>query len=155
MGPFLRRELENDRDFSISMTKTLVIERPSQVPLKTVTNMTPKTEIASPTRSQLLTKQFSPSRSTAIKAFRSHEDLQFATNPENFKLACLKDQQVLYENEQILVKVKTILREDLNSDTPCLRITLTYTNKTDRELDEFSVTYKSAPGNFKHENVKS
>jgi hypothetical protein len=144
LGPFLRRNLEGDSEFANTS-----IERSNAMFLKTMTHSTiPAAEYISPksTTEKFIRLQQQPASSlqTTRRPFQSHHDLPFATNMRTLKICCVRDTEVLYENGQIMVGMSSIIRDQ--NPQPTIDVNMVYTNKTPSIMNEFSVTYKSAPG---------
>ena len=143
MGPFLRKKLEDDDELYDTST-----DKSNQLLYKTVSNTMIKTEYTSPKRDTASPKYTSPIPMTNRRPFYNHNDILFSTDVEKFQLACLKNKERLFENQHMIVEVQTNLKDKFDERSKHLGITLTFINKTHREMDEFSVTYKSVPGFF-------
>lgn len=145
LGPFLRRNLEGDSEFANTS-----IERSNALFLKTMTHSTvPAAEYISPkstTEKFIRLQQPASALQTTRRPFQSHHDLPYATNMRTLKICCVRDTEILYENAQIMVGMSTII-QDQNAQ-PTIDVNMVYTNKTPAVMNEFSVTYKSAPGIF-------
>jgi len=147
IGPFLRKKLEIESElYSPSRERPgqMMLKTVSNAMLKTFSNTMLKTEFASPKRNdQPTVKYLSPSPKTR-RPFLGYEDLPYLTDARAFRLACLKDKETLFENEQIIVEFQVQLRDQ--KELTELEVEITYINKTQTNMKEFSVTYKSAPG---------
>jgi len=140
IGPFLRKKLETESElYSPSR------EKPTQMLFKTVSNTMLKTEYTSPKKNDQPTlKYLSSAPRTTRRPFLGHEDLPFSTDAHIFRLACLKDNETLFVNDQIEVRFQIILTDKRHPAE--LEVGIMYINKTQTNMKEFSVTYKSAPG---------
>lgn len=149
IGPFLRKKLEIESElYSPSRERQgqTLIKTVSNSMLKTFSNTMLKTEYTSPMRNEQQTvKYLSPGPKTR-RPFLTHEDLPYSTDARVFRLACLKNNETLFENEQIIVNFKVQLQD--KRELAELEVEITYINKTEMNMNEFSVTYKSAPGNL-------
>ena len=140
IGPFLRKKLETESElYSPSR------EKPTQMLFKTVSNTMLKTEYTSPKKNDQPTlKYLSSAPRTTRRPFLGHEDLPFSTDAHIFRLACLKDNETIFVNDQIEVRFQIILTDKRHPAE--LEVGIMYINKTQTNMKEFSVTYKSAPG---------
>jgi len=77
------------------------------------------------------------------KFFSRHDDLPFSTNLYRFKLACLRDDEVLYEDDNFRIESKTYY---IPERAGILVVELIYTNKGEVPINDFAVTYKSIAG---------
>ena len=146
IGPFLRRNLEGDGEFANTSIER--IERPNTLLLKTLTYSTAP-EYISPKNTSLFERsvryQQQPSAlQTTRRPFQSHTELPYSTNLRTLKICCVRDTEILYENSHVQVGMSTLLQE--KSQQPAIDVNMVYTNKTPLLMNEFSVTYKSAPG---------
>ena len=75
------------------------------------------------------------------KTFKRHENVHSSTDLHLLKLACLKEDHLLFENNKIRVDSQTY-----SGAHGSLIVVLGYTNKTRSVFEDFSVTYKSVSG---------
>ena len=75
------------------------------------------------------------------KTFKRHEKVYPSTDLSLLRLACLKEDQLLFEDNKIKVDSQTY-----PGAHGSLTVVLGYTNKTRSVFEDFSVTYKSVSG---------
>ena len=81
-----------------------------------------------------------------LQSPKNPQEVQDRTNVERFQAACIKDSEVLYEDDIIYVDCTTELIKDLQKKIHRLKMVFKYKNKTPKHMDEFEVTYRNTPG---------
>jgi len=140
--------LEGDGDFAATINNTS-IERPTNALfLKTLTHSTAPEYISPKNSTMLFDRSMRYQQPSALQTtrrpFQGHSELPYSTNLRTLKLCCIRDTEILYENSHLQVGMSTIFQE--KSQQPTIDVNMVYTNKTPSLMNEFSVTYKSAPG---------
>ncbi len=137
LGPLIRRNLELQDEFLSPSRDMVAYTLP-----RTGSNKMVKTEYVSPiSKGDEANKVLFQAPRVTRKPFLGHDDIPYSTEGQQFRLACIKDNEKIYEDEAIIIELETHLV------TGGLEVNVIYTNKSTLTFEEFSVTYKSAPGN--------
>lgn len=148
LGELIRRNIEEEEALSYppNSASRFFPSNTNTSNLGNLSNVNTSMEFFSPVKNQRANRDhpYSPAAtSLGTKQFRDHDSLPVATNAGSFQLACLKDNEILFEDDALVIESRTSYVEGTRNSDPLVKVTFTYTNKTASELKDFSVTYKS------------